>query len=132
MNFTSFQKIIFAFFVGSALLAWIFANWRYEVSISNINEMASREEEIIKSTKKLINNCKEVEIKADGHYNANQQICTQGEQEYERARVKNQLLVEEKDKLRFYWWRNLLVTLLCLNLAAYLYFRYHKLITSER
>lgn len=132
MNFSSFQKKIFSLFLGTAISAWAFANWRYEVSFVNITEMTAREEEIMRSTKKLINNCNEVENKADGHYNANHQICTQGEQEYERARMKNQILIDEKDNLRFYWWRNFLATVLCLNLIVFLYFRYHKLLISEQ
>lgn len=115
MTLTRIQKISLAFFIGTLIPAYFFANWRHAENLNVLTLQFEQEQGLHDSTDKLINNCAQIEKKENDHFSANHQICEQGQQEHELSQRLMTLLNQEKAKNDLRWYRNFVLSVLLLN-----------------
>lgn len=132
MKLSDLQKICLVFFVCTLAPAYLFANWRYEVSFSALSEKLEREEELLQSTQKLLSNCEHNESKSNDHYDANHQVCANGEQILQRTQSNINTLTDDNHRLPSEWWRNFLLTVLCLNILGLLAYKSRHLLLGAK
>jgi hypothetical protein len=132
MKVTTVQKISLAFFACTLLPAYHVANWRYEVSFSVLSEKIEREDELLQSTQKLLSNCEQNESKSNDHYDANHQVCTNGERAHERTTLNIDTLTHDREQLHSRWWRNFFLVLISLNVIGILVYKSRQLLLDGK
>ena len=132
MKLTRLQKIFLIFFACTLVPAYLVANWRYEANFSVLTEKIAREDGLRQSTQKLLSNCEQNESKSNAHYDANHQVCTNGEQVHERTTLNINTLTQDREHLHTRWWRNFLLTILCLNSIGILVYKSRLLLLNEK
>lgn len=131
MKLNALQKIALAFFVCTLVPAFFVANWRFDVNDTVLSEKIEREEELLQSAQKLLSNCQQNESKSNDHYDANHQVCSNGEQARDRATAKINTLSQDKEQLHSRWWSNFMWTVLCLNVAGILAYKSRQLLQDK-
>lgn len=132
MKLTALQKICLVFFACTLVPAYLAANWRYEANFTALSEKLEREQELLQSTQKLLRNCEQNESKSNDHYDANHQVCTNGEQVSERTTLNIETLTQDREYLHTRWWRNFLLTVLCLNMLGVLVYKSRQLLLDQK
>jgi hypothetical protein len=118
---TRIQIIGMAVFMTSLAPAYWLANWRYDNKLANLNDMFEKEQTLHLSTDKLLANCDKIE--ATNTYDATHQICAQGSNMHEHTEHAMALLTQEKARNEIKWYRNFSLTVLFVNLLAFLFYR---------
>jgi hypothetical protein len=132
MKLSAIQKIGMVFFACTLVPAYLVANWRYESNFSVISEKLEREEELLQSAQKLLSNCAQNESKSNDHYDANYQVCANGEQISERTTLNINTFTQERLDLHTRWWRNFLLTTFCLNMLGLLVYQSRRLLVDQK
>jgi hypothetical protein len=132
MKLSTLQKLGLAFFVCTLVPAYLVANWRYEVDFSVFSEKIEREEELLQSTQKLLSNCEQNETKSNDQYDANHQVCSNGERVHERTTLNIETLTQDREELHSRWWRNFFLVVLSLNVLGVLVYKSRQLLLDEK
>ena len=115
MTLTRLQKIGLAFFVCTLVPAYLIANWRHSATLETLDAAYVREADLLKSTDKLISNCE----RNDTPYDANQQICNQGQRLHQQTSEAMQKLAQQKAHNDSQWHTNFWLSVLVFNLIAW-------------
>jgi hypothetical protein len=115
MTLTRLQKIGFALFICSLAPAYLIADWRHSANLETLNAAYTREADLNKSTEKLISNCEH----NDSPYDANQQICIQGQRLHAQTSEAMQALTKQKAHNDSQWHTNFWLSVLVFNLLAW-------------
>jgi len=132
MKLTTLPKLSLAFFACTLVPAYLVANWRYEVDFAVFSEKIEREEELLQSTQKLLSNCEQNESKSNDHYDANHQVCSNGERVRERTTLNIETLTQDQEELHSRWWRNFALVVLSLNVLGVLVYKSRQLLLDEK
>ena len=114
MNLTRLQKIGLAFFAVTLVPAYLIADWRHSVNLTQLDTAYARELDLHQSTDKLLSNCE----RNDTPYDANQQICDQGQRLHAQTSQAMARLSQEKKHNDSQWHRNFWLSVLILNLLG--------------
>jgi hypothetical protein len=115
MTLTRLQKIGLAFFICTLVPAYLIAGWRHSATLATLDAAYAREADLHKSTDKLIDNCE----RNDTPYDANQQICSQGQRLHAQTSEAMQTLVQQKAHNDSQWHTNFWLSVLLFNLLGY-------------
>jgi hypothetical protein len=115
MTLTRLQKIGLAFFVFTLVPAYLFANWRHSSTFASLDAAYTREQALHQSTDKLLSNCE----RSDSPYDANQQICNQGQMLHTQTSQAMDVLAQEKLQNDSRWHLNFWLTVLLLNFLGW-------------
>ena len=115
MTLTRLQKVGLAFFVCTLVPAYLIADWRHAATLTNLDAAYAREQDLHQSTDKLLGNCE----RNDTPYDANQQICNQGQRLHAQTSQAMDTLVQEKQNNDSQWHRNFWLAVLLFNLAGW-------------
>jgi uncharacterized protein YdcH (DUF465 family) len=115
MTLTRLQKIGLVFFVFTLVPAYLIANWRHSAALETLDAAYAREADLHKSTDKLISNCEH----NDSPYDANQQICIQGQRLHAQTSEAMQTLVQQKSNNDSQWHTNFWLSVVVFNLIAW-------------
>jgi hypothetical protein len=119
MKLSQIQKVGLIFFAGTLILSYFIAQWRHDASHAAITEKFEREQRLNLSADKLLINCERNEEKEDNPYDANHQICVQGEQEHELAERTMRALAQENARNDVRGYRNFFLFALIFNLLGF-------------
>jgi hypothetical protein len=131
MTLTRIQKFSLAFFMGSLLPAYFFANWRHAENLSALTLRYEQEQGLHDSTDKLITQCVENEKKDNDHFSANHRICEQGLQEHELSQRLMALLNQEKANNDLRWYRNFVLSVVLLNVLGIAIYKSSQVLPQE-
>jgi len=120
---TRIQIIGMAVFMTSLAPAYWLANWRYDSKLANLNDTFEKEQTLHLSTDKLLINCDKIEATNPNAYDATHQICAQGSNMHEHTERTMTLLTQEKASNEAKWYRNFALTVLFVNVLAFLFYR---------
>ena len=115
MNLTRLQKIGVVFFVCTLVPAYLVADWRHSVTLTQLDAAYAREQDLHQSTDKLLSNCE----RNDTPYDANQQICSQGQRLHAQTAQAMDALTLEKTHNDSQWHRNFWLSVLLFNLLGW-------------
>lgn len=119
MTLTRFQKMCVAFFVCTLLPAYLIADWRHSTTLATLDSAYAREQDLHQSTDKLLSNCE----RNDTPYDANQQICNQGQRIHAQTSQAMELLSQEKVHNDSQWHRNFWLSVLLFNLLGWILYK---------
>jgi len=123
MTLTSVQKKWLLFFVCTLVPAYWFANWRHDATLTSLEDKLKREEALHLSTEKLIKNCALNVEKDQDPFDANRQICEQGNKTHQRTAQQIEALNQEKVTNDSRWYQNFGIFAGLLNIVGFLAFR---------
>lgn len=115
MTLTRLQKFGLVFLVCTLLPAYLIADWRHAETLATLDAAYAREKDLHESTDKLLGNCQ----RNDTPYDANQQICNQGERLHVQTSQAMDSLQEEMQRNDSQWHRNFWLSVLSFNLLGW-------------
>jgi hypothetical protein len=115
MTLTRLHKMGVAFFVCTLIPAYLIADWRHSANLASLDAAYAREQDLHESTDKLLSNCE----RNDTPYDANQQICNQGQRMHAQTSQAMELLSQEKIHNDSQWHRNFWLSVLLFNLLGW-------------
>lgn len=132
MTLSTKQKIGLALFVCSLLPAYLFASWRHEANESVILEELDRARGLLESSEKLNKNCEANKQREGTSFDANYQICIQGEKNREQASQKITEITTKQELNNKRMPINVLLALLVINACGFGVYKLKQLLSDSR
>lgn len=126
------QKIGLAIFVCSLLPAYLFATWRHGANESSILEELNRARGLLESSEKLNKNCEANQQRELTSFDANHQICIQGEKNREQANQKIDEMTAKQELNDKRMPVNALFALFVINACVYGIYKLRELLSSSK
>lgn len=131
MTLTRIQRISIAVFLVSLAPAYLFANWRYDSKLTNLNDMLAKQRALHLSADKLLGNCEKMTATKDNAYDATHQICSHGSNIHEHAEQTMAQLTQQKASNETEWYRNFVLTAVLFNFVAFILYRVNGFLKRE-